>query len=76
MKPRIWLQEKRIAANLTQEDVAKGAQIKRPYYSQIESGARRPSVSVAQEIAKVVGFEWVLFFENNCSEKQQKSNLA
>ncbi len=76
MEPRTWLQEKRVAASLTQEEVAKGAKIKRPYYTQIESGARRPSVAVAQEIAKVVGFDWVLFFENNCSEKRQKPNSA
>jgi putative transcriptional regulator len=76
VEARTWLQEKRIVANLTQEDVAKGANIKRPYYSQIESGVRRPSVSVAQEIAKVLGFDWVLFFDIDCSDKRQNTNSA
>ncbi len=76
MNPRTWLQSERSAANKTQEDVANAAGIKRPYYSQIESGVRRPSVDVAKKIAGFIGFDWVLFFDNKCSEKRQKSNSA
>ncbi|CAM4019333.1 helix-turn-helix transcriptional regulator [Mesobacillus zeae] len=76
MKPRTWLHEERAAAKRTQEEVAEAAGIKRPYYSQIESGVRRPSVDVAKKIAGYIGFDWVLFFENNCSDKRQKSNTA
>ncbi|WP_220040924.1 helix-turn-helix domain-containing protein [Niallia circulans] len=74
--PRTWLLQKRTNAKLTQEEVAAFANIKRPYYTQIESGVRRPSVKVAKLIADIIGFEWVLFFENDCSEKRQNTNSA
>ena len=72
MEARKWLLEKRNNANLTQEEVAIKANIKRPYYSQIELGVRRPSVKVAKEIATIIGFDWVLFFDTDCSKKRQK----
>ena len=76
MKPRQWLLDKRTKANLTQDEVATQADIKRPYYTQIESGVRSPSVKVAKEIAEIIGFDWTLFFENNCSDLKQKTNTA
>lgn len=47
---------------MTQEQVAKLSGIKRPYYTMIETGKRRPSVDVAKKIAGVLDFEWTLFF--------------
>lgn len=76
MEPRTWLQQERVKVNKTQEDVAIAAGIKRPYYTQIESGVRRPSVEVAQKIANCIGFNWVLFFDNKCSDKRQDTNTA
>lgn len=72
---REWLYEKRIERNLTQEDVAIQSNIKRPYYSQIELGIRRPSVKVAKQIAGVIGFDWKLFFETECSDLEQNINI-
>ncbi|MFE4896606.1 helix-turn-helix transcriptional regulator [Peribacillus butanolivorans] len=71
MKSRQWLLDKRTKANLTQEEVATQADIKRPYYTQIESGVRSPSVKVAKEIAEIIGFDWTLFFEKDCSDLKQ-----
>ena len=33
------------------------------YIWMIENGERKPSVKVAKRIAKVLGFDWTLFFE-------------
>ncbi|MCY8504518.1 helix-turn-helix transcriptional regulator [Bacillus atrophaeus] len=76
MNQRTWLLNIRTTANMTQEEVANEAEIKRPYYSQIESGVRRPSVQVAKKISEVLGFDWALFFENECSEKRQSVHTA
>ncbi len=59
-----WLEEKRVAADLTQSEVAKGAAIARGSYANIENEERRPSVDVAKRIAAVLGFEWTRFFED------------
>lgn len=59
---RDWLIKIREAANMTHEDVANAAGIKRQYYSMIESGKRNPSVAVAQKIAEILNFDWTIFF--------------
>lgn len=65
---RSWLIGYRESKNLTQEQVAELCEIKRPYYTMIELGKRRPSVEVAKKIARVLGFEWPLFFALDGSE--------
>lgn len=60
-----WLKEIREKSGMTQEQVAEVAGgLSRASYSNIETGARRPSVEVAQRIAGVLGFEWTRFFES------------
>ena len=74
---RDWLKELRIQKGLTQEKVAEQVNIKRADYSMIESGTRTPSVSLAKSIAEIIGFDWTIFFENDCNEsKPIKSNEA
>ncbi len=68
---RSWLKMFRLQRGLTQQVVADLSNIKRSYYTMIESGNRRPSVSVAKDIAKVLGFEWTIFFESKCNEMKQ-----
>lgn len=58
-----WLKELRMALNLTQEQVAKKANMARATYSNIEIGKRTPSVPMAKKIAGAMGFEWTRFFE-------------
>lgn len=60
---RQWLIDIRNKKQLTQDDVAKSAEVTRPYITSIESGDRRPSVQVAKRIATTLGFEWTLFFD-------------
>ncbi|EWH21214.1 MULTISPECIES: helix-turn-helix transcriptional regulator [Bacillus] len=76
MQQRTWLINIRTQAEMTQEEVANLVGIKRPYYSQIESGTRRPSVQVAKKISQVMGFDWALFFESDCSDSPQNSCTA
>lgn len=58
---RTWLIDFREIKGLTQEQVSEMSNIKRPYYSMIETGKRRPSVEVARKIAKILGFDWTIF---------------
>lgn len=70
MKQRNWLI--RIRGDLTQEQVAQMAGISRGAYSNIESGKRDPSVTMAKKIAKALGFDWMIFFDEKCAEMKQK----
>ncbi|WP_078428800.1 helix-turn-helix transcriptional regulator [Alkalihalobacterium alkalinitrilicum] len=63
---RQWLIDKR--GNLSQEFVAAESGISRGAYSNIENGKRDPSVTVAKNIGKVLGFDWTIFFEDKCFE--------
>lgn len=60
---RYWLIKLRNGA--TQSEVAKASGISQNYYSMIENGERKPSVSVAKRIGATLGFDWTLFFEDD-----------
>ncbi|MED0666646.1 helix-turn-helix transcriptional regulator [Bacillus badius] len=66
--------EARNRKNLSQEQVAvlTPEKITRQYYGMIENGERRPSVGVAQSIAKILDIPWTLFFENEGNKKLLK----
>ncbi|TFE00644.1 helix-turn-helix domain-containing protein [Jeotgalibacillus salarius] len=59
---REWLIELRKSTGLTQQKVADQSFIDRSYYSQLENGLRDPSPSVAENIAKVLDFNFLRFF--------------
>ncbi|MBN6889806.1 putative transcriptional regulator [Cytobacillus horneckiae] len=61
---RDWLLDKRKSLNLTQEQVANKAGIARTTFASIEKGERNPSVLNAKRIAKVLNFNWTIFFED------------
>ncbi|WLR52431.1 helix-turn-helix transcriptional regulator [Bacillus tianshenii] len=69
---REWLKLLREKEGLTHEGVAEAANIKRAYYTMIESGTRTPSVKVARSIGSALNFEWTLFFDNQCNETKHK----
>lgn len=54
IKPQTILTEKRNVLNLTQEQLAKKAQVSRPLLSNIERGAAYPSLNSAYRIAKAL----------------------
>lgn len=57
-----FLKAQRKAHNLTQSELAEQAGTTQAVISKIEAGKRRPSVSTAQRIAAVLGFDWTEFF--------------
>lgn len=65
---RKWLSEIRLKQNMTQSEVAKLAKITDAYYYMIENGDRRPSVATAKSIAKVLCFNWTIFFDEELNE--------
>jgi len=71
---REWLRNRRTDKKMTQEDVAKLANIDRAYYTMIENGSRNPSVRVAKRIALALGFPWTIFFEEQGDETTPASN--
>jgi putative transcriptional regulator len=75
MHRRNWLIQIRAKSKLTQNDVSKRAGISRSGYSNIEIGTRNPSVPTAQKIAKVLGFNWTIFFKVNCFDMNQKDGV-
>jgi len=62
---REWLKNIRVKYKFTQKDVASKADISTQYYNFIETGQRRPSPEVAQAIAKVLNFDWTLFYSDD-----------
>lgn len=71
---RKWLKELRSNKGLTQEEVALLSGISRSHYTSIEIGTKTPSVDVAKKIGKTLKFDWVIFFNNKCSFKEQVKN--
>ena len=51
----------RVAAGLTQEELAHRAGFDRTYLSDIERGIRNPTISLLQDIAMVVGVHVAMF---------------
>lgn len=60
---RSWLKDLREKQTMTQEIVAKNAEISRSFYTHIEKGEKDPSVKTAKAIANTLGFKWELFFD-------------
>lgn len=67
---RKWLVD--VRGILTHQEVATRAKISRSTYSHIENGLRNPSVKTAKKIAKALGFNWTLFFNEKCGDKPLK----
>ncbi len=58
------IKEARKAKGWTQEKVAELVGISRSAYTNIETGAKMPSVPVAQRIGKVLGIPWASILED------------
>jgi putative transcriptional regulator len=70
-----WLKTKRNNKGLTQNQVAEKCAISRSYYTHIEKGTKIPTVSVAKLIGATLGFNWTIFFDDNCSFKEHGGTL-
>lgn len=64
-----WLKKLRKERGYKQIEIAKICDITQGCYTHIETGKRKPSVELAKKIAKVLNFEWTLFFENKPDNK-------
>ncbi|MDT2485183.1 helix-turn-helix transcriptional regulator [Enterococcus avium] len=71
-----WLTNLRNKKELTQDEVAKLAEMPRTTYSSIEQGRRRPSVENAMRIASVLEFDWTYFFENKVRETTRDKEVV
>ncbi len=54
---RKYLKQKRIKKGYTQSQIAEMLNISRPHYCKIETGIRTPSLRLAIEIKKIIGYE-------------------
>jgi transcriptional regulator with XRE-family HTH domain len=59
---RNWLRSIREIKGYSEKKVANLVGISQPMYHCIETGEKNPRVQTAQRIAKVLGFDWQLFF--------------
>jgi putative transcriptional regulator len=64
MKTNILIQRRKLLG-YSQQDVADKVGIDRSYYTKIENGLT-PSVKVAKAIGHHLGFDWTIFFEDDC----------
>ena len=56
--------DERIKKGLTQKELAEMVGITQGWLSSIESGVRKPSVTVAKKIAAALDFDWAELFED------------
>jgi transcriptional regulator with XRE-family HTH domain len=59
---REWLRKKRLEKNLSEKEVANAVGIKQAPYHRIETGQSNPKVENAKKIARVLGFNWQMFY--------------
>lgn len=62
---REWLIAFRKAKGLSQQEVADALKISQNTYAGYELGTRTPKTSGAKAIAKIFGFSWTKFYEND-----------
>lgn len=67
------LKEIRKSANLTQSGLADMCGCERSIIGKIENGAATPSVRLAKKIAKVLSFDWTLFYEEEGEHEKNHS---
>lgn len=59
---REWLRSRRIELNLSEKAVANAVGIKQAPYHRIETGQSNPRVENAKKIARLLDFDWRLFY--------------
>lgn len=54
--------------NFSKADLAKILDVDRSFITHIEKGKRKPSASLAQRIALLLGFDWKIFFDSQVTQ--------
>ena len=70
LNKREWLINYRCNKGFSQNQMAKQIGSTQQMYNYIESGKRRPSPELAQKIAKLLEFDWKLFYENKETKEE------
>ena len=73
---RDWLIDARKAKKAKQSAIARAIGVSRTTYWQYERGTKRPTPEHAQQIARILGFKWTRFFEDESNEKAVKSKRS
>ena len=68
MAKLLTLADYRKRAGLTQEDVAKKVGITQSYYSQVESGLRKPSIKLAELLARELNTKWQNIYNGSATK--------
>lgn len=61
----INLKEERMKKELSQSQLAEQCGVFRTNISNIEHGVTKPSIKLAKKIAKILGFDWTEFFDED-----------
>lgn len=76
---RDWFKAKRLEKGFTQESLAEIAEVDITSINKYELGSRSPKPKTAKLLAKILDFEWTLFYEPEESEgcgKESKKRVA
>ena len=65
-----WIRKLRLEKRETLKAVAEKVGISEGFLSQIENGARTPSVKTAKAIAGALGVDWTRFFEQEGADEK------
>lgn len=66
------LVQRRKQLGFSQQEIADKVGIDRSYYTKIENGLV-PSVKVAKALGRHLGFNWTIFFDDNCAKTTQNN---
>lgn len=73
---RKWFKTARLSKGLTQDKLAKLADVNVTTINKIELGGRRPSPKVAKAIAEVLDFDWTLFYKSSDNNQQNNDQAS
>ncbi len=71
-----WLKVLRVQADLSQVKLSELVGITQQYYSNIESGKKTPSPTLAMRIGRVLNFPWTRFFDDPMPTTNNKGGTA
>lgn len=70
------IESRRKSAGLSQDLMASRLGISRQYYNSIENNRRTPSVILAKKIAKLLGLDWTIFFNDQVNKQATEEGTA
>lgn len=68
------LKSNRLKLGLKQSEVANKIGISEQYYNMIENGKRKPSVTTAKRLSKLLNVNWTIFFDDTLNKKLKNND--